>query len=528
MERVWKDLTKTSPSHISIVGPRYSGKSVLMRAVSDRSLGPDSPFPLVLFWDLGHQTPTSDDEFMGQLIRYIREALRNKDPQAWGEHIGFLEEPSYESLREVIGSLRSDGVGILCLWDGFDRALANGRLTRHLWDQLRELASFDNLRLVTASRKTLRELIRSEECATSDFWNIFDMNPVRLGVFDDEDCAAILAGQSGLTFEGGAQAELMNWTAGFPPLFLAFLNRILEAGGSRKIGREEVNSLGPRVTRDMEPVLNSMWDECPALSQDLFRALAEQKELPHAGVGREEAETLVQKGFARLEGIKLKPTCRMVETLLQTSKQDVGSLERLFGTPEAFQANIRSLLERRLRHLDLGETRLTRLVARSIEDIPEHPDDCLNNLTAIEEAALDYIWSREFGSSRSIPQELINEWTRVASQDRTVISVVDSGSPCVPPRSDQTAQPSPDPDGLPPRVFSQGAVRHEGHVCPGQCHPLFPEPEPACRWTADRRWGGGGRPAELPGTAGVPGRSRPGTRDPDPISRFLIPILGIS
>jgi hypothetical protein len=61
-----------------------------------------------------------------------------------------------------------------------------------LWDQLRELALKSSLRLVTSSRLTLRELIRQPDAQTSDFWNIFDPTPVRVGCFDQEDFATIV------------------------------------------------------------------------------------------------------------------------------------------------------------------------------------------------------------------------------------------------------------------------------------------------------------------------------------------------
>jgi hypothetical protein len=45
-------------------------------------------------------------------------------------------------------------------------------LTRILWDQLRSLGQKASLRLVTGSRCPLRELCKTEESRTSDFWEI--------------------------------------------------------------------------------------------------------------------------------------------------------------------------------------------------------------------------------------------------------------------------------------------------------------------------------------------------------------------
>jgi hypothetical protein len=85
---------------------------------------------------------------------------------------------------------------------------------------------------------------------------------------------------------------------------------------------------------------------------------------------------------------------------------------------------MRSLLERRLAHINRFDDRLHHLVARSIEDIPEFPDDCLNNLTGIEERALDLIWLREFGSDRTIPKEIIVYWTTGPRDQNKFIKVM--------------------------------------------------------------------------------------------------------
>ena len=60
-------------------------------------------------------------------------------------------------------------------------------LTRNLWDQLRSLAQRTSLRFVTGSRRPLRELCRTEESRTSDFWEIFYDTPVRVTALDDSD-----------------------------------------------------------------------------------------------------------------------------------------------------------------------------------------------------------------------------------------------------------------------------------------------------------------------------------------------------
>jgi hypothetical protein len=64
-----------------------------------------------------------------------------------------------------------------------------------------------------------------------------------------------------------------------------------------------------------------------------------------------------------------------------------------------------------LAHISRFDDRLYRLVERAIDDIPDYPDDCLNNLTGIRDCALKLIWQREFGPERRIPQDVIAYWT---------------------------------------------------------------------------------------------------------------------
>jgi hypothetical protein len=63
-ERAWRALTKTSPSHISVVGPRHSGKTVFLTALANRVRNDGSFYTGTIYWDLGHLTPSSDADFI--------------------------------------------------------------------------------------------------------------------------------------------------------------------------------------------------------------------------------------------------------------------------------------------------------------------------------------------------------------------------------------------------------------------------------------------------------------------------------
>src|SRR5262245_34998262 len=75
VQRVWSDLTKTTPSNLSVVGPRYIGKTVILKALALRAKQPASPYALVLYWELGHAPPKSDELFIAALSDHLREMM---------------------------------------------------------------------------------------------------------------------------------------------------------------------------------------------------------------------------------------------------------------------------------------------------------------------------------------------------------------------------------------------------------------------------------------------------------------------
>lgn len=409
MQRLWDDLTKPSPSHLSIVGPRYAGKSVILRGLAERMGKQDSPYKAVILWDLGHQTPVSDEAFYKLLCRRIGEGIKAVSP-LYSEHLLSVDSDEYSELREVLDALKQDGINLLMLWDGFDKPLGTGKLTRNLWDNLRELASSPNLRLVTATRRTLHELIRSTESQASDFWNIFDLKPVKVEVFDAADHDDILKKIPGITFSTGAMNELENWTAGYPPLYLAVLNKIIEVNPASEVDNLVVNDAAGKALDGVVHILNDLWSDCPEKAKDLYRHLVEHGERLTSEVGKIESAVLTEKGFVRQSGNKTSKGCRLLELHLQNQGKDASSIVRLFGTSEDYRTNVRSLLEVRFSQLRNFDKTFLRFIERSIEDIPDNPEVCLANIRGIVDRALDLIWEAELGSDHKIPENYFSDW----------------------------------------------------------------------------------------------------------------------
>jgi len=409
LQRVWSDLTKTTPTNRSVVGPRYIGKTVLLKALAQRAKQLDSPYALVLYWELGHAPPKSDDLFIAALSDLLRKAMDAASGD-FSEHREYLDK-SYTVFKEVTDLLDSEGRPILMIWDGLDKPLGQGLLTGHLFGQLRDLFHGKRHKIVTAARASPSELARNKQVYDSEFWNLFDPNPVRIGTFDEADVAAAVA-KAAITISPGGTKQLKSWAQGHPLLLLMLLNRLVGKEQNTPITDEDVNTAAKLALEDIGENLTILWEnDCTPSARNLYGLLVERGEVLAAGIGKDDVQCLVSQGFAERDGNKLKPACRLLRAHVETSLPDAGTLARLFETWDSYRREIRSVLELRLKQIPAFNERLQRLVKKSIEDIPDFPDDCLNSLSQIEEQALDLIWDRELGASRQIPNEVVAYWT---------------------------------------------------------------------------------------------------------------------
>lgn len=409
MNRLISDLTKKSPSHLSIVGPRYSGKSVIMKALFVEMSKEKSPYDTVILMDLGHQTPSDDLSFLKLLTKNLGSSLKSNHEE-YAEYLLGVEDNYYDALREVIGELNKEDIKILMLWDGFDKPLAKGNITRNLWDQLRELASNSNFRLVTATRKKLHELIRSEDSATSDFWNIFDPTPVKVDKFDEHDKESILAAVSDLSLSAGAIKEIENWTESYPPLYLEFINQLIKLDLKTEISNDNINEIANSSIDIITSILSELWRDCSEASKNLYLHLIENNEVLLSEAGVDDKNSLFEKGFVTQEGNKIHKACRLLEKYAATLSGDISSMTRLFSENENYSDNIGSVLELRINQVKGIDEKIKKYIYRSIEDIRSCPEDSLTNVRNIIDRSLDLIWLAELGEKREIPSEWFKYW----------------------------------------------------------------------------------------------------------------------
>lgn len=417
MLQLCNKLTKRTPSHLSVVGPRFAGKSVLLNTLADRMRENDY-YCAVIPWDLRHKTHKSNEDFMKDLCQLLGKHIRPVD-EVLGDALLSVKSGVFSEICEVLDLMDDHDQKLLMLWDGLDRTLSNEDLTRDLWDNLLELCRKPNFRLVTSTRKELHQLIQDENTKTSDFWGIFEV--VKITPFDDNDIDSILEKRPKWEFSAGAKTELINWSGGFPPLFLSILNEIFRTT-SGPVDNKIVNAAAGKAIEERHQILDDLWDDCSDGAKDIYIKLTED-DLLFSETKKEERDCLIEKGFARKSGNKLTDSCRMLKKYINDVKKvDNNRIAELFGSWDDYQSNIRGVLESRFAQISCFHERLHRLVKQSIQDVPRNLEDCLRSLSIIRDLALELIWEREFGPTGLVPDDVKEYWTH---HDRSSNKLID-------------------------------------------------------------------------------------------------------
>ena len=183
-------------------------------------------------------------------------------PNTWNWKMKVL----HDVLHLVFDEMDGKGLRFLAVLDGFDHVLAGSGITRNLWDDMRTLCQKASLRLVTGSRSRLRELCKTEDSRTSDFWEIFYDTPLQVGCFEDHDWSGFLDPFKlrGVTFDGSALKEITNWTGGVPVLAAALAERLLaKASDGVTISKPHVDSNAEATAEERRGLLTALWDDCP-------------------------------------------------------------------------------------------------------------------------------------------------------------------------------------------------------------------------------------------------------------------------
>ena len=414
MRTIKEHLLKPSPDHVSVVGPAYYGKSVVLWHLAASFRNGSDGYLTASHIDLRHGVPASDREFMYRFAQEIKAALQGARPNLAGE-INAEDEAVHEVLGLVLEDLESEGVRLLVVLDGFDYALAGTGLTRNLWDQLRALAQRDSLRLVTGSRRPLRELCRTEESRTSDFWEIFYDTPTRVTALDDGDIEAFLKPlrDAGCEFDESARKEIVNWTGGVPVLVCALLQRLSKEPTGTRLSKPEIDRTAEEVLAERGQLLAALWDDCnDELRADL--GILCDGDVPLTELSEKRRRAIEERGYGRVSRNRLSSSCRLIQRYTRVQAPAIADLTRLLGTSAGFEAHVRSLLGLRLAQVsaERGDEDLRDYVSNAIRDLTPTPKHALIWVRNIADRALQLVWNAELPPDRTLPAQWREEWKR--------------------------------------------------------------------------------------------------------------------
>ena len=418
LSKIESHLLKPTPDHISVVGPTLYGKSVFLYHLAEKHRSKSQRFLAAAYFDFRHSPPSNDSDFRAHFAESVKTALVTVRPKI-AECIVLGDASVHELLELALEELENENKCLLVVLDGFDHVLAGTGLTRNLWDQLRSLAQKTSIRFVTGSRRPLRELCKTEESRTSDFWEIFYDTPIPVGPFEEADWEDILGpfAQARISLDSSARKEVVNWTGGVPVLVGALLQTLAsDVPEGAVLSKENIDSASHAVLEERRVLLTALWEDSDLVLRSDIAILADHQTegVPTSDLSDARRRALEERGFAHISGNRLRSACRLMAQYAAQQAPAVADLKRLFGGEDGFTANIRGLLELRFgqvanRKIDAA---LVKYVENAIRDLGPSPEDALKWMRSITGRALSMIWQAELDTDENLPDDWIEEWRR--------------------------------------------------------------------------------------------------------------------
>lgn len=402
-------LDRLRTQHVSVVGPRYFGKTVFLSGIATAERG-NQHFSDIVYWDLRHLTPANDEEFFIALA----DALRNQVKSCGNDAADYFASPEDKTAQAIVGFfdyLKDQGKRVLLIMDGMDQPLSSENLSPSVWDNLCAITERNSVSMLTASRKRLRQLCINPNSRTSDFWQRFVDPVVEVRALTREELQEFiepLVAHVG-TLASGADTEIWNWSGGLPLLAAALCEHLQSStkpGSGLNIA--QVSESAGVILTDRGDVLEALWQEIETEVQTAFLELVDRGEMNRSEISSV-AGRLVALGLAQESGNKLKPHARLLANHSAARREGLAAMTVLFSKPQDFERNLRALVELRLGHVAMQDADLRDFITNAVEKVAQ-PKVCLTGMRSIAEHALTLIWKVEapdgevpgFTSERSI------------------------------------------------------------------------------------------------------------------------------
>lgn len=382
-------LTKPSPDHVSLVGPRLNGKTTILRQLQADPVVRGA-FSVIVHWDLRRATPGDDESFRRTLAELFASALR-------GVHDDLIEEKRDDAwLKGTIELVCAcTHKRVLVVLDGIDAVLRGRSVTRHVWDNLKAFGD-SSVTFVCASRDRLVELCDAES-SSSDFWDMFTVVQ-QVGAFEESDWGDLVSPLSSRRpVEESARKALIAWSGGNPRLACELLHHLHDATGSGPITKSEVDAEAEALIQARHDTLTALWRrECDELMRGLLYDLATGQAVQLNRVAPTTRERLSSMGFIAVSPTSIRMGCGLMSQFAKDRGATANHLRRLFADEPDYARNIGATLELRLAQVRGGDAELRRYTSAALRSLsPEDPMGPWRCFRDIVDRALVLIYKAE-------------------------------------------------------------------------------------------------------------------------------------
>ncbi|MCB1087921.1 MAG: hypothetical protein KDM63_12800 [Verrucomicrobiae bacterium] len=287
--------------------------------------------------------------------------------------------------------------------------LKRAELTRNLWDNLADLLRKPALTLMTGSRLPLRELCGDEETMTSELWELFDSDSMRVGPFEREEWADIKAPleKVGYSFEADVENAIFEETGGVPILVCAILHRFLE-NGDRTISSRMIHEEAKRILESEPTYLGELWSHCDTEEQTALAAIASEP-VKASSLPFERKKSLLQRGYIAENRKGVHCSCEIMRKYAGRHGSSIEDIRRIFGSPNTYGERIREAMEIRISQLNGVDSRLFQFVTGALRALGEHHDNAVFAARGIAERAINLVFQAECPAG-TIDEGWITKW----------------------------------------------------------------------------------------------------------------------
>jgi hypothetical protein len=362
-----------------------------------------------IYWDLRHHIPRSDAEFYRAFANELVSQLAPRSEEL-ATFFGGNGDLHFESIRTAFEYQHAAGEKTLLILDGLDDTLQVGNLSKNVWDNLRSLADLSSLRFITGSRLPLRALCTSPESQTSDFWNIFHPEAVRLGALSDDDLEKFTMPlpAAGITLSKPARGQLERWTGNSPLLAAAMCKSAIESGFQGEASPRTVDEWAAKTEDLYRDFIRDLWDDCPALLQGDIIEICSNPPYDRSKVSAESIKELQLRGYISGNREGLRCSNGFIENCAKRHGNILPDIKRLFGSRQSFEKNVKALLELRLQDIKGADKELSDHIWRAVQEVAQ-PHVSIGQIRSVSNRALELIWDVE-AKDRVIPKKWTEAW----------------------------------------------------------------------------------------------------------------------